>query len=129
MTQMNEDPRSVNPGCCPDLGAVLDPSFFRALCHPRRVAILVRLAQFGRPATVGEIAACCPNDLSVVSRHLALLREAGVLSAEKRGREVHYALLVPTLCDTLRGMADAVEACCPEPEPLPGDDSDEQEAR
>jgi ArsR family transcriptional regulator len=129
MTQMNGDTAPESRGRAPDLDAVFDPDLFRALGHPRRIAILVRLARFGRPATVGEIAACCPSDLSVVSRHLALLRDAGVLAAEKRGREVYYAVLVPSLSEALRAMADAVEACCAVPEPLPGERSDEQASR
>jgi ArsR family transcriptional regulator len=64
------------------------------------------------PSTVTEAAGCCPVDLSVVSRHLAVLRDAGVVKAEKHGREVHYSLPHRELADTLRAMADAVERCC-----------------
>ncbi|MHB9023641.1 MAG: ArsR/SmtB family transcription factor [Armatimonadota bacterium] len=100
--------------CCSGLGELLDPRFFKALCDPRRVAILARLAALCAPCTVSKIAECCPTDLSVVSRHLAVLREAGILSAEKRGKEVYYAVRYPELVRTLRQLADALEACCPE---------------
>ncbi len=87
---------------------------FKALSDPTRLAILIRLAAFGRPASVSEIACCYPIDLSVVSRHLAALREAGVLTSEKRGKTVRYSVRYEVLTQTLREMADAIEACCPE---------------
>ena len=87
---------------------------FKALSDPNRVALVARLAAAGREATVSELAACCPTDLSVVSRHLAVLRSAGVLEAEKRGRQVHYRVRYGALSRALRSLADAIEECCPE---------------
>ncbi len=104
--------RKRPPSCCSELGRVLSPRFFKALCDPNRLAILVRLAESCAPCTVGQIAAGCPVNLSVVSRHLAQLRDAGVLQAERRGREVHYALRTEALVSTLRAIADALERCC-----------------
>jgi DNA-binding transcriptional ArsR family regulator len=99
--------------CCRDLTKLLQPRFFKALGDPKRIAILIRLARCRVPCTVGQVAACCPVDISVVSRHLALLREAGILDAEKRGKEVYYSVRYPGLAATLHAMADAIEACCP----------------
>jgi ArsR family transcriptional regulator, arsenate/arsenite/antimonite-responsive transcriptional repressor len=101
--------------CCADLSACLDPRLFRALCDPSRIAILARLAAICGPATVSEVASCCSVDLSGVSRHLGILRDAGILDVEKRGREVHYRVRFPELTRTLRALADALEACCPAP--------------
>ena len=39
----------------------------------------------GPYSTVTEAAGCCPVDLSVVSRHLATLKEAGILQADLNG--------------------------------------------
>ena len=108
--------QTANPSaqrCCPDVAEVLEPRFFRALCDPNRVAILVRLARCGGPSTVSEIAACCPTDVSVVSRHLGMLRDAGILAADKRGKKVYYSVRFERLVDTLRAIADAIDACCP----------------
>lgn len=99
--------------CCPDLARVLEADFFKALGDPRRLAILLRLLRLGRAANVSEIAACCPTDLSVVSRHLARLRSAGVVTAQKTGKEVYYSVPCDRLADVLRAMADAIRACCP----------------
>jgi DNA-binding transcriptional ArsR family regulator len=77
------------------------------------VALLVRLAQCGGPRSVSQVAGCCPVDFSVVSRHLAVLREAGILESEKRGKEVYYSVRYPQIVGTLRALADAIEECCP----------------
>jgi len=106
--------QDVNSGerpCC--VAIVLDARFFRALCDPNRIALLNRLAACGRPCCVSELAQCCPTDFSVTSRHLACLREAGILDAEKCGKEVRYTVRFDQLIRRLRTMADAIEACCP----------------
>ena len=58
------------------------------------------------------MAECCPVDISVVSRHLAILREAGILAARKQGKEVLYSVRSTELVSTLRELADAIEGCC-----------------
>lgn len=111
MTQANKQP-SPGGSCCPDLEALIDPDVFRALGDPNRVALIAGIGRLGRPTTVTEAAACCPVDLSVVSRHLAVLRRAGVVESAKAGREVRYTLSPTALAATLRSLADALEACC-----------------
>lgn len=100
--------------CCDDLSGLLAPGFFKALSDPNRIALLLRLAGLGRASKVSEVAACCEVDLSVVSRHLATLRQAGILDAEKRGREVFYSVRYGELVTLLRSLADAIEGCCPD---------------
>ncbi|MHC4696516.1 MAG: ArsR/SmtB family transcription factor [Planctomycetota bacterium] len=102
---------------CPEVDEALNTSFFRALCDPSRIGLLVRLAKACEPQTVSRIAGCCPCDLSVVSRHLAMLRDAGILDAEKRGKKVFYSVRFKEVISTLRTMADALEACCPGDDP------------
>lgn len=97
-----------------ELEALISPAFFKALSDPNRVTLLAELCERGEPATVSEAAGCCAVDLSVVSRHLATLRDAGLVVADKRGREVFYRVDYPGLSKTLRSIADAIDACCPE---------------
>lgn len=92
---------------------LLDPALFKALGDPTRVRLLSCIIKCGRPCSVGEIAACCAVDLSVVSRHLAALARAGLAESSKSGRVVRYAARRVQLCGTLRALADAVEACAP----------------
>ncbi|MDC0358707.1 metalloregulator ArsR/SmtB family transcription factor [Oligoflexia bacterium] len=98
--------------CCDDIGTVLEPRFFKALCDPMRLSLLASLAQRCEPCTVSEIATCCPIDISVVSRHLAMLKEAGILEAEKQGKEVYYSVPYKKVAQTLRSIADTIESCC-----------------
>jgi ArsR family transcriptional regulator len=104
--------RAALAGCC-DLREILPPRFFKALCDPNRIALLARLAACGRPCGVTELAACCPVDFSVTSRHLAALRDAGIVHAERRGKEVFYSVRFQEITTALRGMAAAIGACCP----------------
>ncbi len=113
MTQSNKRQAASRGACCDDIGAFLEARFFRALCDPSRLGILADLVEAGEPRTVGGIARDLPVDVSVVSRHLALLREAGIVAAEKRGREVYYTVRYQDLATTLRAIADAIHDCCP----------------
>ena len=112
MTQMSKQPKRRPSPRTPSRAPRFDPRVFRGLGDPRRSAILRQLLSAGRPCTVGELAGCCPTDLSVVSRHLATLREAGILRAEKRGRQVYYFLRREPLVALLRTLADCIENCC-----------------
>jgi ArsR family transcriptional regulator len=95
------------------LDSHLNPELFKALGDPTRLRLLSCLAKCGRPCTVGEVAECCSVDLSVVSRHLAHLADAEVLTATKKGRTVSYQVRFGDLAGALRSLADAIDACCP----------------
>lgn len=89
----------------------LSPALYRALGDPNRLALLVRLAASPGPLTVTELTDCCGVHLSGVSRHLSLMRAAGLVRAERRGRTVLYSLDADTLTARLRGLADAIDSC------------------
>ena len=62
----------------------------RALSDPTRREILRALRERDRPA--GEIAAMFPITGASVSHHLAVLKEAGLVQAERDGRSIVYSL-------------------------------------
>ena len=64
---------------------------FEAIADPLRRDLLRALAQ--GPARVVDLASEHPVSRPAISRHLRLLGEAGLVSAEGRGRENHYRLL------------------------------------
>lgn len=68
---------------------------FKALGHPTRLAIVDMLAEGER--CVCEIDATIDADMSTVSRHLAVLRNVGILSSDKRGNQVFYRLECPCI--------------------------------
>jgi DNA-binding transcriptional ArsR family regulator len=65
-------------------------SAFRALADQTRRDILQALR--AGPLTSGEIAAKFHTSWPTISRHLSLLREAGLVKAERAGQEIHYEL-------------------------------------
>ncbi len=67
----------------------------KALAHPSRLAMVDALSRGER--CVCELQELVGADMSTVSRHLALLRDAGVVSSDKRGLQVFYRLRVPCL--------------------------------
>lgn len=99
--------------CCRPVDSCLDAEWFKALADPTRLLILGCLVKSGGACSVGEIAACCSVDLSVVSRHLRVLDRAGLLASQKQGRAVFYRVRYAEACQTLRALADAIEQCCP----------------
>ncbi|MGW1270903.1 DUF5937 family protein, partial [Streptomyces sp. NPDC002491] len=66
-----------------------------ALAHPVRLRLLRTLAR--GPHTTGELAHAWELTPPEVSRHLAVLRRAGLLTARRHGRYVRHALNVPDL--------------------------------
>ncbi|MEU6247854.1 helix-turn-helix domain-containing protein [Glycomyces sp. NPDC047010] len=66
-----------------------------ALAHPVRLRLLRTLAR--GPHTTGELANAWQLSPPEVSRHLAVLRRAGLLTAERHGRYVRYTLNLPDL--------------------------------
>lgn len=83
----------------------LQAEIMRTLAHPRRLRIIHRLA--AGPVEVGRIAADLGISQPSVSQHLAGMRAAGVVEAERRGREVRYRLTDPEIvaaCDLMRGV-------------------------
>lgn len=118
MTQVRKRRPPATPkqaaACCGPVDDLLDPELFRSLSDPTRVSLISCIAKCSRGCSVGEVAECCSVDISVVSRHLALLARAGVLEAKKEGRTVFYRVRYSEVCRSLRALADALEDCCPE---------------
>ena len=77
---------------------------FRALADPTRRQIL-RLLRDG-PQGSGEIADAFPSTWATVSRHLAVLREAGLVVAERRGQTILYELNTSVFQDLVQHLAD-----------------------
>jgi DNA-binding transcriptional ArsR family regulator len=66
---------------------------FKALGHPARVKMVRELVAGEK--CVCDLVAAAGLGWSTVSRHLSVLREAGVVNDEKRGQQVIYRLELP----------------------------------
>jgi ArsR family transcriptional regulator len=84
---------------------------FKVLGHPHRLAVLGQLARCRRKqrplgacvAEAGEGLGLAP---STVSHHVKELRQAGLISVERRGREVHCQVNEKTVEEAIRYLED-----------------------
>jgi DNA-binding transcriptional ArsR family regulator len=76
---------------------------FRALADPTRRAILDQLR--GGSRTSGEIAERFGSSWPTISRHLSVLRDAGLITAEKEGQFMRYELATTVFQDVLEKLA------------------------
>jgi DNA-binding transcriptional ArsR family regulator len=60
------------------------------ICEPTRTQIVRALTP--GPLSVGELATILGRSKSATSQHLRVLRDAGIVSARRRGRVVMYTL-------------------------------------
>ncbi|MFN8391805.1 MAG: metalloregulator ArsR/SmtB family transcription factor [Bdellovibrionota bacterium] len=113
MTQVTKLPKNPKQAACcsSELDEALNPQLFKALGDPTRLKLLSCLARCARACTTTEVAECCSVDFSVVTRHLSLLADAGVLDSRKVGRTVYYQVRYLELSTALRDLADAFEDC------------------
>lgn len=77
----------------------LQARVFQALGHPLRLAI-VEVLRDGE-VCVCDIAERVGAERSNVSRHLAVMLQAGVLASRKEGLQVFYSLRTPCILDFL----------------------------
>ncbi len=75
----------------------------KALAHPTRIYIVDLLDREG-PRCVCELAKEIGADMSTVSRHLSLLRNAGILEDEKKGTTVYYSLACDCISEFMKGL-------------------------
>lgn len=75
----------------PDDFARAESALFRALGDETRVAILDALRARGSLA-VGDICSAVDRELTLISHHLACLRNCGLVTAERKGKNVIYSL-------------------------------------
>ena len=80
-----------------------DVQLLQALGHPTRLAIVRELAGSDQVCAC-DFTSCCDVSQPTVSHHLRILREAGVIEAERRGTWIFYRL-VPAAADRLRSLA------------------------
>ena len=114
---MNAKVTTMDRSCLNDLIQNFDSRFFKTLSEPVRLDILRFLMLNGR-SDIGTIADSMPQDRSVVSRHLNLMQEAGILNSTKETRYVYYEIngraFIDKLEDITRQIRECMQVCCPE---------------
>lgn len=82
---------------------------FKALSSTARRRILNHLA--GGPMTVGEVASKFDMAMPSISKHLAVLHEAGLVHQQKRGQHMIYSIAADHLANSLYSF---LTPFCPE---------------
>ena len=77
----------------------------KALAHPSRLYIVDRLAE--HEYCVNELTALVGSDMSTVSKHLSVLKNAGVIQDEKRGTSIYYSLRIPCILNFFKCADDS----------------------
>ena len=67
----------------------------KAMAHPSRLAMIDALAEGER--CVCDLQRLVGSDLSTVSKHLSLMKSAGIVTDRKEGVQVFYRLRVPCI--------------------------------
>ena len=86
---------------------ILQAEVLKTLASPRRLEILHAVAR--GPIEVGRLAQAIGATQPNVSQHLAVLRAAGIVEAERDGREVRYRLADPDVmvaCGLMRAVLE-----------------------
>lgn len=83
-----------------------DVALFQALADPTRLGIVRQLATEDEVCAC-DFTACCDVAQPTVSHHLRVLREAGVVSGERRGSWVFYRL-TPSALDRLQSLVGSL---------------------
>ena len=81
----------------------------KALGEFNRLSRVYQLCQCQTPQNAMCLCSCCSVDASVVSRHLKVLKQEGIIELEKSGRERIYSLNREYVAQSLRDLADLIE--------------------
>ncbi len=88
---------------------------FKALAHPARLQIVSALAD--GPVCVNDLREIVGSDVSTVSKHISVLKNAGIVKGDKRGQNVYYEIVLTCVigfikCIDLRFDAAGGECSC-----------------
>ena len=73
----------------------LRAKIIKAMAHPTRLYVVDALSKGER--CVCDLTEMIGADISTVSKHLSVLKNAGIISDDKRGAMVYYSLRVPCI--------------------------------
>jgi ArsR family transcriptional regulator len=80
----------------------------KAMAHPSRLFIIEELAKKER--CVCDLTDLIGADVSTVSKHLSVLKQAGIVVDDKRGNQVFYRLRVPCILNFFGCVESVLES-------------------
>ena len=101
--------------CCPPAESgsndrAEEAAMFKALADPHRLTIIATLARAEEEVCVCDFTAALPLNQPTVSHHLKILRDADLVTCERRGTWVYYRLAE----DARRRIDAALQSVIPE---------------
>jgi len=78
----------------------------KALAHPTRLWMAEMLSEGER--CVCELADKVDADMSTISKHLSVLKQAGIVEDDKRGKQVYYKLKVPCVLNFMHCVEEVI---------------------
>ncbi|HUV29986.1 MAG TPA: metalloregulator ArsR/SmtB family transcription factor [Acidobacteriota bacterium] len=88
----------------------------KAMAHPTRLFIVDELSR--RERCVHELTDMIGADTSTVSKHLSVLKNAGIIEDEKRGLQVHYRLRTPCMLNFFSCVETVIKSTAKEQKAL-----------
>ncbi len=85
----------------------LRAAVLKALAHPSRLFILEKLSEGS--LCVNDLTKMIGADISTVSRHLSLMKNAGLIADEKRGKQVFYSVRMRCALNFLSCVEDVLK--------------------
>jgi ArsR family transcriptional regulator len=80
----------------------------KAMAHPTRLFIIEELEKSEQ--CVCDLTAMIGADISTVSKHLSVLKQAGIVFDDKRGNQVFYRLRVPCILNFFGCVESVLES-------------------
>ena len=80
----------------------------KAMAHPARLMIVDELSR--RERCVNDLTEMVGSDVSTVSKHLSVLKNAGIVRDEKRGSRVYYILRTPCILNFLSCVETVIKS-------------------
>ena len=80
----------------------------KAMAHPARLMIVDELSR--RERCVCDLTEMVGSDVSTVSKHLSVLRNAGIVRDEKRGAKVYYILRTPCILNFISCVETVIKS-------------------
>ena len=80
----------------------------KAMAHPSRLMMIDELSRGER--CVCDLQTLVGHDMSTVSKHLSVLKKAGIVEDERRGKQVYYRLKVPCILNFFHCVESVIAA-------------------
>ena len=94
-----------NENCCSEGYVEVCASKLKVCGHPMRLRLLCRIAKQEEPC-VSDLWSCLDQPQPVISQHLAVLKQKGIVTSEVRGNRRVYSIVDPFIRQIVGSLID-----------------------